>query len=298
MRIGFGSILLMIAALLSMSEDALAWGPVTHVGLANTILDQITLLPVAIGAILSRHRLAYLYGNIAADVVFAKRLSRVKQFCHHWSTAFRLLQDARDDPDQAFAYGYLSHLAADTVAHGKYVPRQIIVSNLPVNYGHFYWELRADATQSSQTWSSLQDLLSHNHSEHHETLSDHIVDTFLPYDLNRLLFDRMNALTVNPVFQRTMHVWNRFARRGLSTGLLQGYWDESIDRMQSVLSQEDRSPLLREDPNGTSTLMQIRVRRREVRRMRLGDLPVKRRVVEVSRGLAPSRAAHPPIQMS
>lgn len=298
MRISIGSILMIVIAVLSLSDAALAWGPVTHVGLANSILDQISLLPVAIGTILSKNRLAYLYGNIAADVVFAKRLSRVKQFCHHWSTAFRLWHHAEYDRDKAFAYGYLSHLAADTVAHGKYVPRQILVNNMPINYGHFYWELRADAIQNTKTWSTLEELLAHNHEDHHETLSDHIVDTFLPYDLNRLLFDRMNAFAVRPGFQRSLNVWNRLTRRELSADLLHGYWNESIDRIQSVLVQGDQSSLLREDPNGTSALMQIRVRRAEVRRMKFGGRSITHRISEISRGLAPAQWAHSNINTS
>lgn len=292
MRIGFGNILLMVVVVLSVTDSAMAWGPATHVGLANTILDQISVLPMAVAAIINRHRLAYMYGNIAADVVFAKRLSKVKQFCHHWSTAFRLLDSAENERDKAFAYGYLSHLAADTVAHGKYVPYQIIVSNLPVNYGHFYWELRADAKQDALAWSSLKHLLSHNHADHHNTLSDHIVDTFLPYDLNRLLFDRMNAFAVKRGFQRTMHVWNRFSRRSLSVELLNGYRSESIDRIQTILAEGHRSALLREDPNGTSALMQVKVQKRAVRRMKRGGLPVKHRLTEISHGLAPVRRLH------
>ena len=145
MRITWSMIVVILACLLGQTKEALAWGPATHVGLAASILEHLELLPGAVAAVLARRKIAYFYGNIAADVVFAKRWSRIKQFCHHWSTAFSLLDAARNDRAQAFAYGYLSHLAADTVAHGKYVPRQIAVSQWPVNFGHFYWELRGCA---------------------------------------------------------------------------------------------------------------------------------------------------------
>ena len=100
-----------------MADQALAWGPATHIGLASTMWEYLSVLPAAVAAVLARHRIAYLYGSIAADIVFAKRLSRVKQFCHHWSTAFRMLDSAADGRAKAFAYGYLSHLAA---AYYKY----------------------------------------------------------------------------------------------------------------------------------------------------------------------------------
>jgi hypothetical protein len=281
-------IVVILACLLGQTKEALAWGPATHVGLAASILEHLELLPGAVAAVLARRKIAYFYGNIAADVVFAKRWSRIKQFCHHWSTAFSLLDGARNDRAQAFAYGYLSHLAADTVAHGKYVPRQIAVSQWPVNFIHFYWELRADAAQTDADWRMLRRLLRRDHDYHHQVLEDHITDTFLPYELNRLLFDRMNSLAVRQAFRRAMKAWNYRSRYCLPPDLMTGYRGECLDRIRSVLVEGSRSALLREDPNGTSALMHIRVRRREVRQLRRRGSPVEHRLLETSRGLAPS----------
>ncbi len=288
MRIGVWGVAAAVIMLLGDVETALAWGPGTHVALAGSILERLSLLPTAVGAVLARHAIAYIYGSIAADVVFAKRLSRIRQFCHHWSTGFRLLETAGSDRDRSFAYGYLSHLAADTVAHGKYVPRQIVVSDCTVGFGHLYWELRADTVQGETTWARLADVLDYDHEDHHRALECHIFGTFLPYQLNRRLFDRMNALTVRPVFRRTVHVWSRCSRWYLSPELLADYEAECVDRIESVLTQQDRSAVLRDDPNGTSALMRLRVRRRESRRLRLMGFPVKPRALEASRGLAPS----------
>ena len=276
--------------LLATADQVLAWGPATHVGLANSVLERLSLLPTVVAALLARHGCAYLYGSIAADIVFAKRLSRVRQFCHHWSTAFRLLDSAEDDQARAFTYGYLSHLAADTVAHGKYVPHQVVLSGCSVNFGHFYWELRADAAEHHGSWNLLEEVLGGDHADHHRRLEDHITDTFLPYDLNRLLFHRVNAVAMRRNFRRTMSVWSRYSRWDLSSGLLSGYRAESLGRILSLLTDGSGSPVVREDPNGTSALMQIRVRRREVRRLKRRGLPVKRRLLEAARGLAPRPA--------
>ena len=264
------TIAIALIVVLSAADPALAWGPATHVGLANSILERLGLLPAAVAAILSRYGVAYVYGNIAADIVFAKRWSRVKQFCHHWSTAFGLLDKAEDDRAKAFALGYLSHLAADTVAHGKYVPRQIVISECSMSFGHLYWELRADSAESALTWSLLKNTLQRNHNDHHLALAGHITDTFLPFDFNRMLFRGVSALSVRPGFRRTVDAWSRCSRWYLSPKLLEGYRAESIDRIRSILAEGDRSSLLREDPNGTSALMQVRVHRRQVRRMKRG----------------------------
>lgn len=287
MRFSVPTVIVALLVLLTGTDQALAWGPVTHVNLAASVLERLPLLPAAVAMVLAKHGVAYMYGSIAADIVLAKRWSRIKQFCHHWSTAFGLLDAAKDDRATAFAYGYLSHLAADTVAHSKFVPRQIVVSESSVSFGHFYWELRADATEAEANWQLLEKVLKHDHAEHHQALAGHMRGTFLPYELNRLLFGQMNALTVRREFRHTVDLWNRYSRWFLSPELVDGYRAEALDRVFSILTDGHRSMLTREDPNGTSALMHLRVRRREVRRLRRRGLPVERRLLEASRGLAP-----------
>ncbi len=281
--------ILAVAGLVLLNADrAWAWGPAMHVGIASSVLDNLALLPAALAAVLARNRLAYLFGNIAADVVFAKRLSKTKQFCHHWSTAFRLLEEAGGEQTRAFACGYLTHLAADTVAHGKFVPHQIVVSGCGVNFGHLYWELRADAAEAESSWRLLEDVLDDDHDPHHEVLAGLITDTFLAYPLNRLLFKSMHALTIRREFRRTIDAWSRQSRWYLSDDLMGRYRAESSDRALMVLTDGVESTLLKEDPNGTSALMQLRVRRREIRRLRRRGMPVELRLLETSLGFSPT----------
>ncbi len=279
-----------LAVVLISADDVLAWGPAVHVGLADTIWGQLGLLPAAVAAAIARNRTAFLYGSLAADVVFAKRLSRIKQFCHHWSTAFRVLDSAKDDRGRAFAYGYLSHLAADTVAHGKYVPHQIVVSNSRVNAGHLFWELRADAICDRETHALVKDVLHGDHRDLHALLAGHLKGTFLPYDLNRVLFHRMNVLTVKPAFRKGMDVWSRRSKYYLAPELLDGYRSECIDRIVSILTAGHRSALTKEDPNGTSAMMRLSVHRRDTKRLKRRGHGVSHRRTEVSRGLSPTGA--------
>ena len=121
-----GLVVIAVLVLVGLGPSrAFAWGPATHVKLASDLLANAGMLPSALALLLTTRRKDYLFGNIAADVVVAKRLSKIKQICHHWATGFAILEDAKTDQGKAFALGYLSHLAADTVAHGKFLPRQI-----------------------------------------------------------------------------------------------------------------------------------------------------------------------------
>ena len=289
MRWGMVVVAVIVISAFAAPEPAYAWGPATHAGLATEVLAHLALLPAGLAALLSRRRLAYTYGNIAADVVFAKRLSRVKQFCHHWSTGFRLLDDAADESSKAFAWGYLSHLAADTVAHGKYVPRQIVLSNLSLNFGHFYWELRAEAMADERSVQCLARVLDHDHSQHHHTLRRHMTGTFLTFGWNRMVFDGVNALALQPGLRRTMDACNRRSQSYLSPLLLEGYRTECVDRIISLLSEGTASPLLRDDPSGTSALMRTKVQQRDRRRLERRGLPMAQRLYEASKSLAPAR---------
>ncbi|MCG3130345.1 MAG: hypothetical protein FLDDKLPJ_01101 [Phycisphaerae bacterium] len=255
-----------VFVLLGSADSVYAWGPATHVAIGSEVLARLALLPAAVAALLARNAAAYLYGTIAADVVFAKRLSRVKQFCHHWSTGFSLLEGSQSDSSRAFSLGYLSHLAADTVAHGKYVPRQITLSGASVNFGHFYWELRADCVADAAAWASLKGLMKQNFEEHHGTLSAHLKGTLLPYPLNRRLFDGINATALNPLHRRAVAAWATLSKHELSPSLVAAYREECVDRTLSLLSEGRQCPILRDDPNGTASLTQTRVALRGLRR--------------------------------
>ncbi len=269
------------------TANARAWGPLTHVPLAARLLDDSAWLPACLAALLSRHAWCYLYGNIAADVVFAKRWSRVKQICHQWTTGFHLLDNAATEPDRAFSLGYLSHLAADTVAHGKYVPRQLAVTRTTMNFGHLYWEMRADQCAPASAFEGLRELERHDFSAHHRQLAGILTETFLPHGMNIRVFRRINHLVAARSWQRSIRLWGRHSRWALSVELLRLYHDESLARMRSVLVELHRSPVLHEDPNGTSALLHVRHDRRHMRRLRRRGLPLAHVLYEAAATYAP-----------
>ncbi|HYR96639.1 MAG TPA: zinc dependent phospholipase C family protein, partial [Candidatus Binatus sp.] len=64
------------ALVLAWPNDALAWGPVTHLVHGSQVLDSLSTLGPALQEILREHRFAYLYGCVAADIVQAKKYTR------------------------------------------------------------------------------------------------------------------------------------------------------------------------------------------------------------------------------
>jgi hypothetical protein len=117
--------------------NAFAWGPLTHVYLGSEIFFLGGAIPPSIYTLLKKYKQDYLYGNIMADVIFAKKYLPREKNPHNWDVALDVFDDSRTEAERAFAYGYLSHLAADTVAHGS------LTRGKP-NLRHSLMELRAE----------------------------------------------------------------------------------------------------------------------------------------------------------
>ena len=256
-----------VTYLLLAPEPAAAWGPATHIMLAQDALARVALLPAGLAGILTRFGVDYIYGNMAADVVLAKRLSRVKQFCHHWVTGLALFHDAETDRRRAFALGYLAHLAADTVAHGKFLPHQLMATPTSTSFGHLYWELRADQTVPDRYWRQMRRLLHQRFPEHEAALACRLDRAVLPFRANNRIFYSMNRLFSHQAWRRGTRVWHRMSRWPLNEQLLAEYRGECLERTSSVLTRLHDSPVLREDPNGTSALLHLRCTRRHLRKM-------------------------------
>jgi hypothetical protein len=268
-------------------KSANAWAPATHIRLANDLLSQGWLLPAGMAAFLWRYFRHYVYGNIAADIVFAKRMSHQKQICHQWSTGFRLLEHADRDRDKAFALGYLSHLAADTVAHGQYLPHQFLTTRTTLNFGHLYWELRADQLAGEDALSQLRIINRAKFARHHESLDKVIAGTFLSPGANVAVFRRLNRISAAPSFRQSLDTLNANSRWDLCSDLLSRFRDQSVERMASVMARGSLSPVVRDDPNGTAAFAFVKEQRRHLRRMRITGKQTSVRRAELAVPYAP-----------
>lgn len=276
-----------ITLVLLSASDAFAWGPATHIKLGSDLLSQSGLISAGLASLLLKHRRAFLYGNVATDTVFAKKMSRVKQICHHWSTGFNLLEAARTDEGKAFAYGYLSHLAADTVAHNKFLPRQMAVAQSTVTFGHLYWEIRADCPIARAHWARLRSVLQNEPGEVDDLLRAALTNTLLSFRTNRVIFRRMNLLVSLSSWRRSVDFWAKLSRYQLDEDLLKGYHADSLSRMADVLNRGTQSPVLHLDPNGNAALDYAKAQRRYLQYTRRAHLPSAHVIDEASFGHAP-----------
>lgn len=271
--------------------DAWAWGPATHIKLASDLLSNLWLLPTAIAGLIARHRRYFIYGNVATDTVLAKKMSKVKQVCHQWSTGMSLLEAAVSEEGRAFAYGYLAHLAADTVAHNKFLPRQMAVSRSTISFGHLYWEIRADTPIEKGYWHELRSSLRGSYPEPEQLLESHLRSTLLSFRTNRFIFKRMNLLASEQAWRKSVGFWSRLSRFQLDAELLHMYHAESLSRVVDILTHGTSSTVLHEDPNGNLALGYAKAQRRQLRQMKRARLPHDHIIIEAAAGHAPSAGA-------
>ncbi len=144
---------LVFAAL--VPEDALAWGPGVHLALGNSVLANLGCLPPLVGSLLTQHQSAFLYGCLSADIFIGKGSKFLPGHSHNWVTGFKLLSSAKDPRVLSYAYGYLTHLAADVVAHNYYVPNTLWTMPSGGKISHVYVEAQADRRFETERQSAL-----------------------------------------------------------------------------------------------------------------------------------------------
>jgi hypothetical protein len=137
--------LLLFFSVLLTPSLAFAWGPLTHIYLGNEIFSLGSLLPASVYAIIKKYRKDFLYGNLMADIIIGKKFLPKDKNSHSWDVALSLLDAAKTRQQKAFVYGYVSHLAADTVAHGSFTSKKR-------NIAHTLVELRADSIIDKKYW--------------------------------------------------------------------------------------------------------------------------------------------------
>jgi len=127
--------------------DALAWGAGVHTVTALSLLNNLGSIVPSVAATIVSFPREYLYGCLAADFFVGKgkkpKPGHLEEHPHTWEGGFRFLREAESPAEEAFVYGFFSHLAADIVAHNFYVPSMLAA--FPAGkMGHIYWEAKAD----------------------------------------------------------------------------------------------------------------------------------------------------------
>lgn len=245
-------------------DVSLAWGPISHLAHGSEVLASINSLAPALQLLLSNYPHHYLYGCIGADITFAKRYTRARQLhCHSWAVGWQVLKAASSDPERAFAYGYLSHLAADVYSHNHYVPTQLIVSFRSPALRHIYWEAHFDSRQDPCFRDLVSAIRQRRFPECDRLLQRVVARTIFSFETNKRIFDSVLALHDWSNWHTMLERVSRGSRHALPDDAV-GRYNEMVRRgILETLTEGKAAALQKADPAGLGPLSLAT----EVRRM-------------------------------
>lgn len=256
----------LVLALLLIPDVASAWGPVTHLAQGSQILADTTILSLALQRLLARFPHEYLYGCVGADMVFAKKYTRAMHaHCHEWTVGWQVLRAARSDRQRAFAYGYLSHLAADVFSHNHFVPAQLVLSFGSRALGHAYWEARFDTLQDPRYRQLVSEVRQQSFPECDRLAKRTVARTIFSFKTNKRIFRSVLAFHDWENWYRIMRRVGLRSRRDLAPEVVGRYNDLCHAAIVDLLQHGRRSECQKGDPIGADALVLAKNLRRTLR---------------------------------
>ncbi len=221
----------LLAGFILVPSIVFAWGPMTHMYLGTELLSCAPLIPAGILALLKKHKQDYLYGNLMADIIIGKKYLPDDKSSHSWDVGLRLLDQAKTWPERAFSYGYLAHLAADTVAHET-------LTDEMGNMSHTWTEMKADSLIDKAYWFQTV-TISKKVRERSDLLLENSLERYVfSFKTNKRIYKSMVFLSV----------LNAKRKRGVDRALISELHDESIARMLDLLQHGTESLVLNKKP--------------------------------------------------
>jgi hypothetical protein len=228
------------------------WGPGHHLEFAERVFRRRReLLPRDVALLIAAEREAYDYGNIAADIINFKAFGGAYSHCHRWTIIDDMRRLARGDRDEAFILGYLSHLAADTIAHNHFVPYHLARYARTKGLGHLYWEMNADRFIPETRWARVTSLKAERALDGLDELVNRTVPRkALSMRTNKLIFNHVLLVSEREHWRRGMARMHPMSKVSLSRGFLSVFQDAAVDRIRLALHPKGLRELVRVDANG------------------------------------------------
>jgi hypothetical protein len=265
-----GAALVLAALAVALTPGvALAWTPGTHIYLGEAVLANLPLLPAAVAALLRSFPYDFLYGSIAADTSIAKKYAPVGRHCHAWHVGQEIFDRADSDRLQAFGLGYLAHLAADSVAHNFFVPRQLVVASTTIAIGHSYWESRFETHLGEQFARTAMDVIRMDHGDSDAHLDRILSPTIFSVRTSRRLFRGMVGLTETESWQAAFRVVAGRSRWDLTDDEVERQMRVAFQLVMELLAGGPVVQARRLDPAGEASLRMAKQVRLDVMRNRL-----------------------------
>ena len=245
--------MLILALLVACSLIALqAWGPGTHMEFAERVYRRRKeLLTSGVAKLLTEERRSFLYGNIAADIVNFKAFGGHQNHCHRWTIISEMRERATTPREEAFILGYLSHLAADTIAHNHFVPYHLVRFARMKGLGHLYWEMNADRFISERRWDEISVLKRDPELEQlDELINTTVIKKAFSMKTNKLIFSHVLLVSERERWRKGMSRFHPIKRVALQKGFLELFRKAAVKRIRLALRPRTFDQLTHIDTTG------------------------------------------------
>lgn len=143
------------------SVDANAWGLVTHLYFAQSLLWAMPLLDPRLQRAIKNFPELVMAGACLPDLAI---VSHHYRSTHLWENGHQLMQNARTEEETAIAIGYVSHLYIDVIAHNHFVPAHEAMWHKNEVFTHITAEWAMDGHLAPLMDTSARQLLNKHHA--------------------------------------------------------------------------------------------------------------------------------------
>ena len=248
-----------------MPQDALAWGPGIHLQLGSAVLNNLHLLKPALAAIIAEFPNDFLYGCIAADITVGKKFTHYLLHCHRWRVGLKVLENAATPAHRACAYGYLTHLAADAVAHNYFVPYKIMLSFSTLTLKHAYWEMRFEKYVEKDIWETGKQVSRENYHANDALLRRVLSDTIFSFGTNKRIFNSILLVSRLEKWQQMLKTFSDSSRYILEDTDRDEYMSLALEAVFDSLNGMEESRIFQADPTGERALLSAETVRKNLR---------------------------------
>jgi hypothetical protein len=248
------ALFLAILSLFLIPDYGYCWGPGIHILHGTHILNGLNLLAPWLAKLLAGYPWDYLYGCISADIFIGKGQRRRDDHCHNWCVGQEMLIRAEKVNHQAFTYGYLSHLAADIIAHNFYIPNQLYLTPSTKRVGHLYWEIKSDEYIEEKYWILAKKVLERYNKDNDHFLQSIIPDKIIPFQTKKRIYIKAIKLYDLGRGQNAFPQVNQNAHGGLSFKYIRYLLNLSDAVIINFLHNQEIGLCFKYDPMGRDNL--------------------------------------------
>ncbi len=239
---------------LMLPSNAMAWGPGAHMVTGNWVLQNIYALPPQVAEALLRYPGQFLHGSLSPDIFIGKGSVQKSGHSHNWESGFDILAKANNLRRQAYAYGYLAHLAADTVAHNVYVPGTFRTAPGGGKLAHVYIETQADRYIKWDSADALGVLHEAGSKASERILKDALPHKAWKFWLKKHVYEYSIAIGGSKAWRVSMSALDKFFPKKQRLAMLDHMLTLSARAIVSLLADTTGSPVLTLDPIGAHAL--------------------------------------------